>query len=96
MTDEVVSILDDKFHKADDFEILVQHSYVSSPSFYIMNDGFVNIYKGFDEASSIKSRQNNAMQSNKTYNLSGIEVDPSNEKIFIQDGKVRMNTKKLS
>ena len=35
------------------------------------------------------------MQSNKTYNLSGIEVDPSNEKIFIQDGKVRMNTKKL-
>ncbi|MBR6035340.1 MAG: hypothetical protein IKP41_00085 [Bacteroidaceae bacterium] len=95
MTDEVVSILDDKFHKADDFEILVQHPYVSSPSFYIMNDGFVNIYKGFDEASSIKSRQNNAMQSNKTYNLSGIEVDPSNEKIFIQDGKVRMNTKKL-
>lgn len=62
-------------------------------SFYIINNGWVNVYAWNSISNAIKSRPADELKSEKAYNMSGMEVDPSNERLFIQDGKVKMNTK---
>lgn len=98
-TDEIVHVLIDNVPQVADLDILIQQKFFDrgfKPDIYISNRG--NLYHFSDDISysntnSIKSRPADESTSNKAYNMSGMEVDPSNERVFIQDGKVKMNTK---
>ena len=89
-TDAIISTLISNFQRESDFSIIVDEgtSYDSAvPSFWVMNSGWVKIYNGFPDTSSVRSISADGTSADKTYNLSGIEtINPSNG-VYIQNGK---------
>lgn len=88
-SDEIIGKFDDIVNG----ELTIMVRCFGEPVYYIMNNGYVKEYHWTDISTAIKSRPADESKSEKAYNMSGMEVDPSDERVFIQDGKVKMNTK---
>ncbi len=90
-TDEVVSILETDFQWNNDFSIVVIDSSAGSywrvPQIWILNNGYVKIYKDFPTSTSQNSVSAKRISTGRKYNLGGVEVDNPTNGVYIQDSK---------
>jgi hypothetical protein len=90
-TNEVVSILEPNYQWHNDFSIVVidssAGSYWNVPQIWILNNGYVKIYNDFPTTTSQNSVSVKRNNTEKKYNLGGVEVDNPTNGIYIQNSK---------
>lgn len=90
-TDAVISILDADFKKGSDLSIYVYDpSKVNdriAPQIWVVNNGYVKIFNGFPDPTSVNGISSGKSTTERKYNLNGIEVETPSNGVYIQNGK---------
>ncbi len=92
-TDEIIYTFEKNIAQGTDFAIYVdtdeiQHERSNNmPSIWIINNGYVKIWNQIPVASSVKSISVDPDVQDKTFNISGIEIEDPQEGVYIKNGK---------
>ena len=89
-SDIIISTLESNLRAETDFSLFVYDDVLSNrnqPKIWEINNGYVKIWDSFPVASSVKSISVDPDVQDKTFNLSGIEIEDPQEGIYIKNGK---------